>query len=62
MIELKPCPFCGGKPSIAQERYMEYYHLCHTCKGSTVQMHIHTGLYPTKQEAIEGWNRRTNNE
>ena len=56
--EFKPCPFCGGKPNIVQERYLEYYHLAHTCKGRTPQFHIHTGLYKTKQDAINGWNNR----
>lgn len=55
---IKLCPFCGGKPNIAQERYLEYYNITHTCKGRKPQFHIHTGLYNTKQEAINAWNSR----
>jgi Lar family restriction alleviation protein len=60
-MELKPCPFCGGKPHVAQERYTEHYHLTHTCKGRNPQIHIHSGLYSTKTEAAEAWNRRADN-
>lgn len=50
--ELKPCPFCGGKAvKIASGHQV----VC--CKCCTMGQ-----LYPTENQAIETWNRRTNNE
>lgn len=51
-FELKPCPFCGGRARIADNR-PHYYTICTECgcKGPLFQ--------PTKDEAAEVWNRRT---
>lgn len=48
--ELKPCPFCGGKPEY-QERGMSGYFCCDTCSSSTPVMF-------GKDAAITAWNRR----
>ena len=55
MAELKPCPFCGGTNLTMVSCEGEYYagcFTCHTCgPGGT-----------SREEAIEAWNRRANNE
>jgi Lar family restriction alleviation protein len=59
MNDLKPCPFCGGKAIVEghHNRFMEWY-LC-----SCPECHVsQTGNeYGFKFEAIEAWNRRTEN-
>lgn len=51
--ELKPCPFCGGN---AQINYAgaDMLILCSKCL-------VCTESYHTKEEAVEAWNRRTEN-
>jgi len=53
MIELKPCPFCGGEASyedlgIAPRFYVK-------CNNGCVEQ---SGLYLRKEEAAKAWNRR----
>lgn len=48
MIELKPCPFCGGNAYIGNGRT---WVRCVECGAET-------GCYDTEEEAIEAWNRR----
>lgn len=63
MPELKPCPFCGRKPSKVREHKAPsistvFYSVA--CKapdskcGAKPMTHFHT----TKEKAIEAWNRR----
>ena len=59
MAELKPCPFCGGKPFISAK--LPYFGevptlavVCENCNASTKQT-------DKKEKAIESWNRRVNN-
>ena len=53
MIELKPCPFCGGKASFAD---------CHIAPRGYVKCDNgcceQPGLYLTKEEAKRAWNKR----
>ena len=51
--ELKPCPFCGGKPVLSSwELLNEYSVSCSEC-------HAVPGDYEdTKEKAIKRWNRR----
>ena len=63
MAELKPCPFCGRKPSKVHEHYIVgtakiYYSV--SCKAPMSKCGIKpsTGFYKTQEEAIEAWNRR----
>ena len=50
--ELKPCPFCGGKAILSEDkRYNVHSVFCNEC-------YIETSLQNTEQETIEAWNRR----
>ena len=57
---LKPCPFCGGKAILGIWRD-EYKRLNLSAVHCSV-CHVETRVYPRKREAIEAWNRRTNEE
>ena len=59
MAELKPCPFCGGKPKIitfkhSYSRFLIYQIMCFSCY--TQPRFFVRG--ETEQKAIEAWNRR----
>jgi len=52
MSELKPCPFCGGKPrgqSVGAKNWCIY---CADCESRTRR------YYPTWEEACAAWNLR----
>jgi Lar family restriction alleviation protein len=49
-IELKPCPFCGGKAIVTNWGMWRGW--CTECKA-TASDHL------TEKEAIEAWNKRT---
>lgn len=54
--QLKPCPFCGGEAILIKEKIItRFYVECKKCSAMT-------NLFTTKEEAIEVWNRRTNND
>lgn len=58
MIELKPCPFCGGTPDILIDEFGEdmrrYLLKCEECDGMIEHW------FPTVEDAINAWNRRAN--
>ena len=63
MAELKPCPFCGRKPSKVREHYVPgtaliYYSV--ECKSpmSRCMVRPTTVWLKTEEEAAEAWNRR----
>lgn len=65
MAELKPCPFCGGIARICDHKfyngktkdfsYHNYGVKCIVCFAQIWQ------FYNTKEEAVDAWNRRTDN-
>ena len=59
MTKLKPCPFCGGEAKVGCEKYWQpkvsRRIICTNCYSSS-------GWYRTEEEAIELWNRRSENE
>lgn len=60
MIELKPCPFCGGKAKLIYIGFMSVVK-CQKCGafGEVVPDYYEQG--DGKTEAIEAWNRRADN-
>jgi len=54
--KLKPCPFCGGVPSVTETDYADRYFarnyvIC--CADCTAEV-----SHDTEQEAVVAWNRR----
>lgn len=69
MSELKPCPFCGGKPLIIYVPSIgTVYIQCGSCtaavgrKWKSVSTMIGREFFTNKKEAIEAWNRRIKDE
>lgn len=63
-MELKPCPFCGGKVKIECIDDEYYYISCERCCSSTSFGHVFddgTAGDATKIEVITAWNRRADN-
>ena len=63
MVELKPCPFCGGEAYIDNNRYevrnktllgITYFVRCSKCQVESFEYH-------SKADAVKAWNRRANN-
>lgn len=66
MAELKPCPFCGGKPHFEQYTltvdFNWYFAFTHTCgggaSGNSKRISVYGRGFDSEEEAIEEWNRR----
>ena len=58
MAELKPCPFCGGKPPLVEKELRAWV----KCRCSNCEVLVETFVFRTAEEAIEAWNRRTEHE
>jgi len=60
MVELKPCPFCGGKALLEEFVVRKGFEACIVCSDCMVYMPTIT--YDTQEEATEAvtkdWNRR----
>jgi Lar family restriction alleviation protein len=50
--QLKPCPFCGGNPTVDAQFGREWWVECDDCAATT------GGMEATKAEAIAAWNAR----
>ena len=69
-IELKPCPFCGGEAKfrhIGKGTYRDKLGVLVRCKNCGASTEIFYPLSMTsyetrKQNVIEAWNRRVENE
>ena len=57
--ELKPCPFCGGTPSVHYHEILEMYSV--VCENENCNIVCHTSVCAKKEYAIENWNRRIDN-
>ena len=70
MIEkLKPCPFCGGEARVTDvippRLYTKDVAYCVYCSSCDLLFGFdmdYGGEFATEAEAIEAWNRRSNNE
>ena len=63
MAELKPCPFCGRRPSKVREHKAlsistVFYTIECKAKGSKCGVNPSTRFHLTPDAAIEAWNRR----
>lgn len=61
LIELKPCPFCGGKPHFEYLGRYGRWSVKHTCKGGTgddKRIAIYANGFDTESDVTEAWNRR----
>ena len=64
MNELKPCPFCGGKADMitndgrTKAEKLRYHPCCH---NQQCIMFVGGIWFNTEKEAIEAWNRRSDN-
>lgn len=64
--ELKPCPFCGRKPSKVRENHhpsinATFYSVECKAPSSKCGTNPRTRYFTTKEKAIEAWNRRADN-
>ena len=61
MIELKPCPFCGGKATISSSTNDDYFFTrCTRCTAS-IGVILYNGWRPTfisREDAADAWNNR----
>ena len=60
MIELKPCPFCGGAAIMRENKnsYVPRFYV--RCGNNDCQMLCATCNRETEEEAAEVWNQRAN--
>lgn len=50
--ELKPCPFCGGKPNLrSYSKSRNWIVFCSKCETETQ-------VYESEQKAVKAWNSR----
>lgn len=67
MIDLKPCPFCGNNAHVKQLKQSaspRYYIVCGNFAGRCIASdhYVFGRFFKAKQNAIDAWNRRTNDE
>ena len=62
--ELKPCPFCGGEAKYFRTQTLNgpmHKVRCTNFSGCQVR-ELQTKSFNKKEQAIEAWNRRSDNE
>jgi predicted transcriptional regulator len=66
--EIKPCPFCGGRPKLESYEPSRFFSwrwgFKHTCRGGSgddKRICIYASGFDTEKEAVEVWNRRADN-
>ena len=61
MIDLKPCPFCGSEAEMRNTRGLRTW-IVECSNPSCPASYMIGNDYETKEEAIEFWNRRVQND
>ena len=64
MTKLKPCPFCGGEAELTHTNDNNHYPFVRCKYGAYLKPKCMANMYPwlnykTDEEAIEAWNRRS---
>jgi len=64
-MELKPCPFCGGKVSLTYSSYDNMFNFWHSENGlitcfAAEPIQFDGCWVKSLKEAAEAWNRRAN--
>lgn len=59
-MQIKPCPFCGGKAYSHKSNRFNWYVFCHECCISTDGMMLYGERPKSEQQAIDFWNTRNN--
>lgn len=58
MDDLKPCPFCGGKAILVESIHAQVFKV--ECMNTSCYCFNTSTIFSNKTNAIEAWNRRTN--
>lgn len=60
MSELKPCPFCGGKAELREERVNGYTKYFISCENDNCNVVVETmsRVGNTAAQAVEAWESR----
>lgn len=62
MENLKPCPFCGGKPKMYSVNDPKIHGFIHFCDGfDDIMVKIESRFFLTEEDAVTAWNRRIDN-
>lgn len=56
MAELKPCPFCGGKPTVVNDDQMIWFYI--SCLNVRCPITVQGEWHSDFEKAKEEWNRR----
>ena len=59
MVELKPCPFSGGKPSVEFCEEIRKHWIC--CKNEKCRIQPSPDAHAYLNVVVREWNRRHNN-